>query len=210
MKKRTVYSNRDKPFIIIWDEDTSLLPGWHWKKLVSANPEFNYQFIFSLRLILGSKLDTSLFIYATERNYQRKRNFTQISQEIQTQTTQFSLRFSNLRQPQSFLLISFIHYIPFKCLFCAYSEAWLFSRVFFGEFLFVLIVPYHSPFWFPRMFPCGVLGNTQSVYYNLGTDRVKENINIGAELSVMYYALSTDLPFINSCTILLFHVRKMK
>lgn len=72
--------------------------------------------MLSPRLILGSKLDTSHFIYTTKRNYQRKRNFTQISQEIQTQTAPFPLCFSNLRQLQSLLLlISFIHYVPFKC-----------------------------------------------------------------------------------------------
>lgn len=80
--------------------------------------------------------------------------------------------------------------------------------VFLGEYLVVLIMPYHSPFQFLCKFPCGVLGNTQSVYCNLGTNRVKENINISVELSLTYYALFTDLSFIKSHTTLLFPVRK--
>lgn len=55
-----------------------------------ASPKCNYQFTFFAGLILGNKLYTSHFIYTTKKpkpkqqtnKSEKKRNFTQISQEI--------------------------------------------------------------------------------------------------------------------------------
>lgn len=174
-----------------------------------ANLKFNYQFMFSARLILGKKLDTSNFIYTTKKSKSNKKNprkipkQKKISEKRETlhrflkkfRHTKFPFPFcsSNWRQLQSLLLlISFIMFLLSILLRFSYSEAWLFTRLFFGQFLFM---SYQNPFWFLCTFLCGVLGNTQSVYYNLGTVRVKENINIVAELSATHYAIFTDLYF---------------
>lgn len=168
--------------------------------------------MFSPRLVLGSKLDSSHFIYDTKTSYQRKRNITHPSKNPDTNNSLSSVFFwfktasvNSAAHPSHSLCSSSVFcwgYLTRKLFF--FSSKGIFRRV------SLLIMTYQSPFWFLCKFPHGVLGNIQSVYYNLGTDRVKENINTDAELSVMYYVLFTDLSFINSCATLLFHVRKMK
>lgn len=167
--------------------------------------------MFSPRLILGSKLDSSHFIYSTKTSYQRKRNITHPSKNPDTNNSPSSVFFWF----KTASIISAAHLSHSLCSSSVFCWGYLTLKLFFfpkGIFrrVSVLIMPYQSPFWFLCKFPCGVLGNIQSVYYNLGTDKVKENINTDAELSTMYYIPFTDLSFINSCATLLFHVRKMK
>lgn len=177
-----------------------------------ANPKCNYQFMFSAKLVFCLKSDTSNFIYTTKnpqikptnkkphpnrkkKNYQRKEKLhTYFSRNSDTQ--KFNFPFVLLIEDNfSYFSCSFHSFImPLLSIWprCSYFEAWLFTRLFFGPFLFM---SYQNPFWFLCTFPCGVLGNIQSVYYNLGTVTLKENINIVAELSATHYAIFTDLYF---------------
>lgn len=176
-----------------------------------ANTKFNYQFMFSARLILGNKVDASYFIYTTKKppnqtNQKIKipNNNNKLSEKRET-LHRFLQKFRHKKYHFTCVFLIENTFSHFCCQFLScimfllsillrfyYSEACLFTRLFFGQFLFM---SYHNPFWFLCTFPCGVLGNTQSVYYNLGTVRVKENINIVAELSATYYAIFTDLHF---------------